>query len=78
MSSKFWRLLVAEPLHRHTVLDVGTGSGRLALALAPQCRSALGIDRDPAVIEEARRRARTAGLRNVEFLVADAERIEYD
>ncbi|MGH7390900.1 MAG: class I SAM-dependent methyltransferase [Candidatus Rokuibacteriota bacterium] len=78
VSPKFWRLLVAEPLRRHAVLDVGTGSGRLALALAPHCGSVLGIDRDPAVIDEARRRARAAGLRNVEFLVADAERIEYD
>jgi predicted TPR repeat methyltransferase len=56
-------------------LDVGTGRGRLALTIAPHCRQVIGIDRDAAAIEEARRRA--AGLANVEFVVADAETVDY-
>ena len=59
------------------VLDVGTGTGRLALALAPLCRRVTGIDRDAVAIEEARARAAAAGLGNVEFLVMDAEAGEY-
>jgi hypothetical protein len=37
----------------------------------------VGIDREPRLIEEARSRAASAGLANVEFVVADAEAIEY-
>jgi SAM-dependent methyltransferase len=73
VSPRFWRLLCAEPLHGRDVLDVGTGTGRLALALAPHCGRVVGIDRDVAAIEEATRRAAERGLRNVEFLVLDAE-----
>lgn len=73
----FLALLTAEPLAALTVLDVGTGTGRLALALASRCRRVIGIDREPVVIDEARRRAAAAGLTNTEFVVADAEAGEY-
>jgi SAM-dependent methyltransferase len=78
VSARFWSWLVAEPLAEATVLDVGTGSGRLALALAPRCRRVIGIDRDAGVIAEATRRA--AGLRlqsRVDFVIVDAESGEY-
>lgn len=77
LSPAFLRLLEGEPLAGATVLDVGTGSGRLALVLAPRCRRVVGVDREPGVIDEARHRAAAAGLRNVEFVVADAEAVEY-
>src|SRR5262245_28634615 len=70
-------LLEAEPLASSTALDVGTGQGPLALALAPRCRQVIGIDRDPAAIAEAQRRARLAGASNIEFAVVDAEGDEY-
>jgi SAM-dependent methyltransferase len=63
----------AEPLERADVLDVGTGVGRVALALAPRCRRVLGIDRDAGALAEARRPAAAAGLANVEFAEVDAE-----
>ncbi len=69
--------LAAEPLATGTVLDVGTGSGRLALALAPRARRVLGLDTDAGALVEARRRARRAGIGNVLFVVADAERVDY-
>src|SRR5262245_36428505 len=78
VNPKLWRLLVEEPLQRQSVLDVGTGNGRLARALAPHCRAVVGIDHDATLIDEARRRAEAAGLGNVEFVVADAETIGYD
>jgi len=78
VSPGFWRLLVTESLLELTVLDVGTGAGRLALALGPRCRRVVGIDRVPEPLAEARRRAAAAGLANVEFVVADAEAGEYD
>ena len=78
VSVAFWRLVVAAPLGELTALDVGTGTGRLALALAGLCRQVVGVDRDAGAIEEARRRAAAARLGNVEFVVADAEAVEYD
>ncbi|MGH7335859.1 MAG: class I SAM-dependent methyltransferase [Candidatus Rokuibacteriota bacterium] len=69
--------LASEPLGGATALDVGTGRGALVLALAPQCRRVIGIDRDAAAIHEARRRAGVSGIDNVEFVVADAEDLEY-
>jgi ubiquinone/menaquinone biosynthesis C-methylase UbiE len=77
VSPVFWSLLTAERLDDATVLDVGTGSGRIALALAPGCRHVVGIDSDDAALEEARRRAAAAGLANTEFRSADADRVEY-
>jgi SAM-dependent methyltransferase len=77
VSPQLLALLDAEPLSDATALDVGTGQGPLARALATRCRRVIGIDRDAAAIEEARRRARIAGDDNVEFVVADAERDEY-
>src|ERR671919_2740697 len=73
VSPRFWALLCAEPLDGRDVLDVGTGTGRLALALAPFCRRVVGIDRDAVALEEARRRAKERRLDNVEFLALDAE-----
>ncbi len=66
-----------EPLDGRTVLDVGTGTGRLALHLAPRARRVLGIDTDAGALVEARRRAHRAGLANVVFVVADAEQADY-
>ena len=76
MSPAFWRLVVEEPLTGATVLDVGTGRGRIALALAPLAGRVVGVDRDGEAIAEAARRATAAGLTNVELIVADAEKIE--
>jgi SAM-dependent methyltransferase len=69
--------LDAEPLEGRVVLDVGTGTGRLALHLAPRARRVTGIDIDAGALVEARRRARLAGLANVLFVVADGEQVDY-
>ena len=60
-----------------TVVDVGTGTGDLAIALAPRARRVFGIDTDAGALVEARRRARRAGVGNVLFVVADAEEADY-
>jgi SAM-dependent methyltransferase len=69
--------LAEEPLHGRAVLDVGTGTGRLALHLAARARRVLGIDTDAGALVEAQRHARLAGLANVLFVVADAEQVDY-
>jgi SAM-dependent methyltransferase len=78
VSATFWRLVTDEPLAEQTVVDVGTGAGRVALALAPLCRRVIGVDRQAESIGEATRLAGRAGLANVEFVVGDVEQGEYD
>ena len=70
-------LLEAEPLGELTVLDVGTGTGRLARALAPRCRAVVGVDRDARLIDEARKKTAAAGVTNARFVVGDVEVEEY-
>jgi SAM-dependent methyltransferase len=53
------------------VLDIGCGLGDNAIYLASRGHSVTGLDGSPAAIEEARRRAATAGV-TVTFDVADA------
>jgi SAM-dependent methyltransferase len=77
MNAVFWRLLTSESLTGLTVLDVGTGAGRVALALAPHCRQVVGIDRDAKLLDDARRRAAGLNLTNVELVAGDAEAMEY-
>jgi len=77
ISPAFLKLLADEDLAGRTVLDVGTGRGRLALALAPRAGRVVGIDRDEVALTDARREAAAAGLTNVEFLGLDAEADEY-
>ncbi len=47
------------------VLDLGCGIGRVSAALAPRCRSVLGLDVSPHMVAEARRRH--AGAPNLRF-----------
>lgn len=78
VSPRFLDLLAREPLGELRVLDVGCGSGRLTLAMAPAARSVVGVDRDAAALDEACRRAAAAGLANVEFHEADVESVAYE
>lgn len=53
------------------VLDLGCGIGRLSMALAPRCRSVLGVDVSPGMVAEARQRC--AGLGNARFEVTEGQ-----
>src|SRR5919204_262915 len=55
-------------------LDVGTGAGTLALALAPLVREVVGVDVVPELLERARRGAPA----NVTFVEADATNLPFD
>src|SRR3954452_10544303 len=48
-----------------TVLDVACGPGLIACSLAEMARHVTGIDLTPAMIEQARARQRSKGVRNV-------------
>jgi SAM-dependent methyltransferase len=52
------------------VLDLGCGTGRVALVLADRGHRVTGVDSDPALVAELARRARDRGLR-VDAVAAD-------
>jgi ubiquinone/menaquinone biosynthesis C-methylase UbiE len=57
------------------VLDVGTGAGALALALAPLVREVVGVDPVPELLALARERARA--FPNVELLEGDGTALPF-
>jgi len=59
------------------VLDVGTGTGRAALALAHRGARVTGIDASAEMLAVAKRRAHEAGV-NVTFLTGDAHGLAFD
>jgi ubiquinone/menaquinone biosynthesis C-methylase UbiE len=59
------------PLEGSTILDVGTGTGRAAIALARRGAIVTGVDASPEMLAVAERRAAEEGAR-VTFLKGDA------
>ena len=62
------------PLRGAELLDVGTGTGRAAIALALEGAHVLGLDASAEMLAVAASRARAAGAR-VSFGLADAHRL---
>jgi len=58
-----------------TVADIGCGTGFLLLALAPLVKKAVGIDNSREMLRVARRKARDQGLKNIEFIQADMNKL---
>jgi ubiquinone/menaquinone biosynthesis C-methylase UbiE len=63
---------LAEPQPGHTVVDVGSGTGLLALAFAERSARVWAIDSSPAMNEYLRVKASSADLQNVETVLASA------
>jgi ubiquinone/menaquinone biosynthesis C-methylase UbiE len=59
------------------VLDVATGTGHTAFALAPQVGQVIGIDLTPEMLTEARALQTTRGTPNVAFQVADVHHLPF-
>lgn len=61
-----------KPRRTDSALDVATGTGFTAMALAPRVKHVTGIDVTDEMLEQARKLARTEGLSNVDFELGDA------
>ena len=64
-------LAIADPGPADACVDLGAGTGFVALALAPLAGSVLAVDISPVMAESLAARAAQAGLRNVRTEVAD-------
>ncbi len=60
-----------------TALDVASGPGVLACALARQVRRATGIDLTPAMLDQARATQADAGLTNLQWDLGDVTAMPY-
>jgi ubiquinone/menaquinone biosynthesis C-methylase UbiE len=56
-------------LHGKSIADVGAGTGSSSLGLAPYARRVIGIEREPAMLQQAQQKAHGE---NVVFLCGDA------
>lgn len=65
-----------DPIASRTVLDVGTGTGRAAIALARRGARVTGVDASAEMLAVADRRAREAGV-DVVFLSGDAHGLAF-
>lgn len=63
-----------------SVLDVATGTGTIAFHAASLVGSGggvIGVDISPGMLAQANAKLAALGLRNLEFLLADAEHLEF-
>lgn len=68
----------AEGGPNRVALDVATGAGHTALALAPRFERVVASDLTPRMLETAAKHAREVGVGNVEFRQADAEALPFE
>ena len=65
---------LVQPRGDEHALDLGTGTGALAFALAPYVDDVLAVDNSPALLEEGRRRG--GAFPNVTFVEGDATQLD--
>jgi ubiquinone/menaquinone biosynthesis C-methylase UbiE len=70
-------LELARPEPGDLALDVATGAGHVALALAPHLRRVYGLDLTREMLDQARRLASERGIVNVSWVIGDAEQLPF-
>lgn len=63
---------LARPKPGDLALDVATGTGNTAFALAPNVRRVIGLDMTREMLDQARRIAGERGIKNADWVVGDA------
>jgi ubiquinone/menaquinone biosynthesis C-methylase UbiE len=78
MLPEVWKGVLAKVLKgKRRILDVGTGTGFIALLLAKVGYEVVGIDLSRKMLEAAREKAEKTGV-DVEFKLGDAENLPFD
>jgi len=60
-----------------SVLDVATGTGFIAVAIAPKVKSVIGIDFTPAMIARAEKKLEELNIENIDLINADIAAIDF-
>src|SRR5437588_13124611 len=68
---------LARPRPGDLVLDVATGTGNTAFALAPHVRRVIGLDLTREMLDQARRVAAERKIVNVDWVIGDAEHLPF-
>ena len=68
---------LASPFPQALTLDLATGAGFTALAMAPRCRRVIGLDLTFGMVREARRLAGEEGITNLMFCLGDADAVPF-
>jgi ubiquinone/menaquinone biosynthesis C-methylase UbiE len=69
---------LARPKPGDLALDVATGTGNTAFALAPYVRRVIGLDLTRQMLDEARRVAAEKAIQNVDWVVGDAAHLPFE
>lgn len=69
---------LAQPASDWRVLDVATGTGHTAFALAPHVATVVGVDITPEMLAEAKKLATWKDVTNVEFEIADVHDLPFE
>jgi ubiquinone/menaquinone biosynthesis C-methylase UbiE len=69
---------ISQDVKGDIVLDVAAGTGLVALKVAERASKVYGIDISEPMIEEAKKKAKEMGIKNVEFSVNDAYALPFD
>jgi ubiquinone/menaquinone biosynthesis C-methylase UbiE len=69
---------LARPKPGDLALDVATGTGNTAFALAPYVRRVIGLDLTRQMLDEARRVAAEKAIVNVDWVVGDAAHLPFE
>ena len=68
---------LAQPEISDLALDVATGTGNTALALAPFVRQVVGVDLTREMLDQARRVTSERGITNADWVLGDACRLPF-
>lgn len=71
-------LELAQPKPGDLVLDVATGTGNTAFALAPYVRRVIGLDLTREMLDEARRVAKELNIVNTDWVIGDAAHLPFE